>query len=177
MGKSRSMIHAGLIALVCFGVVLMFGCGGSTRGLTPAGQTVGLGKVQPHAGCRELGIVMGTGGGGGYTSSESKMQMANNRIRNKTAELGGDFVVLDTSGGDLSGITLTGRAFDCSAGPPQSQPVPVQLVQPGPAPAGQPANTELTVEERMLQLKDLHTKGLITDAEYETRRQAILSEI
>lgn len=141
--------------------------------MTPGGEKVRTGKAPPHNGCRELGIVMGSGGGGGYTSSEHKMESAQNEIRNRAAEIGGDFVAFDTANSDLVGFTLSGRAFDCSAGPPPQTPVPV-VVQTSGAEAERPV---ASVEDRLRSLDDLHQKGLITEDERNRRREEILQGI
>jgi hypothetical protein len=155
------------------GVVL---CGCSTA-LSPAGQRVRVGKATPHANCKELGIIYGSGSGGGYTSSESKMRSAQNELRNKTADMGGNFVVMDAAGGDVAGLTLTGRAFRCGA-----EPVPTVAANDAKSEeptAGAPPKDEpaLTPEQRLARLKDLLDKGLITQAEHDQRRQEILQSL
>jgi hypothetical protein len=50
-----------------------------------------------------------------------------------------------------------------------------RLVVDGPLPAHEPA--QLTIEQRLMTLKDLLNKGLIDEEEYKTRRQRILSEL
>ena len=129
-----------------------------------------VGKAPPFEGCRELGIVMGSGGGGAYTGSKDKLESAMNELRNSTAEKGGDFVVMDSSAGDINGITMSGRAFDCSHAP-RRQPVAVQVVgSAAPAPSASP-------EDRLRRLDDLRDKGLITPEEYAKRRQEILHDL
>jgi hypothetical protein len=156
--------------------------------LTTGGTQVKLGKAPPHEGCRELGIVMGSGGGGSYSNGEYKLENAQNELRNKTAAQGGNFVVLDTSTTDYNGVTLSGRAFDCSSPPPAAPAAPAAVAAttqssggeaPPPAPSA-PAPVlpaAPSVEERLLKLEDLHKKGLISDEERKKRREEILQSI
>lgn len=120
--------------------------------------------------CQELGIVYGSGGGGGYTTGEGKLQSAQNELRNKTAELGGNFVIMDVSSGDISSVTLSGRALRCTARPPGAQAV----AQPS---AGVASAVRQTPEQRIRTLDELHQKGLVTDAEYQQRRAEILQSL
>jgi hypothetical protein len=170
----------GLIRHLVIGLCLT-GCGTT---LSAAGQAVHMGKAPPHENCRELGIVYGSGGGGAYTSTESKVEGANNDLRNKTAEMGGNFVVLDTSNSDVTGITISGRAFQCGE-PPKQKPVPVTVTNQ--TSAQQPANPataketapqpQKSPEERMRELQNLLEKGLITQEEFDQRRKQILDSI
>lgn len=170
------------------GALCLVGC---SVPLSSAGSTVHLSKSVPHLGCRELGVISGSGGGAGYTSSKMKMESAQNELRNETARLGGDLAVMDVVGSDVGGITITGRAYDCSAGPPQD-PVPVRVVAEAEAPKAtpessggesapeapsEPAPEAPDVETRLKTLDGLRDKGLISDEEYATRRAAILDSI
>lgn len=177
----------GIAGLVVVVALLDAGCGGE---LTAAGAAVQIEKGVPHGfRCRELGIVYGSGGGGIYTSAETKLQDAQNELRNKTAELGGNYVIMDVSAGDLRSITITGRALSCneeSDVPPDAVPAtataapsaqPVAAPAPPAAPSGPPAAPSQTPEQRIRSLDDLHQKGLITDTEYQQRRKEILDSI
>lgn len=182
------MYNRQIIVFIGIGLFVL-GCGTS---LSTAGQNVRVGKAPPHANCRELGIVYGSGGGGAYTSTEGKVESAHNELRNKAAEKGGNFVVLDTSSADINGVTISGRAFSCG-NPPRVKPIPVTIKNPQietqhqePPPQvkeaeGQPQEstppTEKTPEERLKQLQDLRDKELITQEEYEKRREEILQSI
>jgi hypothetical protein len=144
--------------------------------LTAAGQQVHMGKADPE-GCRELGRVHGSGGGGRYTSSDAKMESAENDIRNKAAEMGANYVAMDALGGDGQGMTLSGRAFQCDTLPgngvttnyaPPAAPPPPPAAPPPPPP---------TPEARLAKLKELLDKGLITQDEYDRRRAEILKSI
>lgn len=47
----------------------------------------------------------------------------------------------------------------------------------GASPSGAGGSTNLSVEDRLAKLKALHAKALITDAEYESRKAQIISEL
>jgi hypothetical protein len=166
--------------------------GGCLAQLNAAGAGVKLSKAEPVTGCRELGIVHGSGGGAAYTSSEDKMQSAQNDIRNRAATMGGNYVVMDVMGGDISGLTLSGRAFQC---PPEPLGATGPMVAAAPAPDAQaqvlaphpqaaqalrearPAPQPTSAEERLVRLKELLDKGLITQPEYDGRRKEILQSL
>lgn len=137
---------------------------GCAAELTQAGSMVRLGREPPAPHCRELGLVYGSAGGGGYTSNEYKMEGAQNELRNKAAGMGGDYVVMDLTGTGSGSFTVSGRAFACR-GRPQS---------PAMAPAEAPPPS---AEERILKLRDLLNKGLITKEEFDRRRQEILNSL
>jgi hypothetical protein len=71
----------------------------------------------PPAACTDLGTVFGSGGGGAYTTAEQKLRGAQNELRNKTAKAGGNYVTMDVVGGDIAGLSISGRAFRCSISP------------------------------------------------------------
>jgi hypothetical protein len=160
------MLLAGSLLLSC------------TTALTPAGSEVRVAKAA-HGNCEELDIVYGSGSGGGYTSTEAKMSSAQNELRNKTAELGGNLVVLDAAGGDINGLTISGRAFRCGDEPP----TPVRVVEDDTKArtredSGEAkADPEASAEERLQKLENLREKGLITDEEYDERRTKILDSL
>src|SRR5262249_18667952 len=129
-----------------------------------AGAMVRVGKAAPNPDCRELGIVYGSGGGGAYTSSQQKMESAQNELRNQAAAKGGNFVVMDIAGSDIGGVAISGRAISCrhlDEAPPSA---------PGAAPAP-------SAEERLIKLKQLLDKGLITPEEHDKRKQEILKSL
>jgi len=155
--------------------VLSFGISACGTDLTTGGAGVRIGKGAPDdAMCQELGIVYGSGGGGGYTSGEDKLHSAQNELRNKAAEMGGNFVIMDVSSADISSVTLSGRALRCTARPPGAVPVARADVARPPAPASAAAQTP---EQRIRALDDLHQKGLISDDEYQQRRKEILQSL
>jgi hypothetical protein len=139
--------------------------------LTDAGKMVNVGKAEPQSGCKDLGTVYGTGSGGGYTSSEDKMRSARNDIRNNAAERGANYVSLDALGSDVSGMTLSGKAYACDEAPSSDHSV---TRRPAPVPVAAPSATP---EERLAKLKDLLDKGLITQDEYDKRRAQILQSL
>jgi hypothetical protein len=136
--------------------------------LTPAGAQVHLGKAEP-SGCQELGRVHGSGGGGQYTTSDDKMNSAENDIRNKAAAMGANYVAMDALGGDITSMTYSGRAFHCEQLPGDNVAV---ITHQGPAPT-----PTATPEARLAKLKELLDKGLITQDEYDKRRAEILKSI
>jgi hypothetical protein len=136
--------------------------------ISAEGAAVKIGKLDPESGCTELGTVYGSGGGGPYTSSEDKMRSAQNELRNHTAELGGNYVAMDVAGGDVHGMTLTGRAFRCNGKPTTALNA---------APATVPLAAAPTPEERLTKLKELLDKGLITQDEYDKRRAEIIHSL
>jgi hypothetical protein len=131
--------------------------------------------MEPSGACRELGHVLGSGGGGGYTSSADKMQWAENELRNRAAEMGGNYVVLDAAGGDVGGLTLSGRAYQCPSGGVASEgAVAAPTQRPQLAPSAPPV---LSPEERIARLRGLLDKGVITQQEYDSRRREILQSL
>lgn len=148
------------------------GCGSE---LTAAGANVKVGKGAPEGHkCRELGIVYGSGGGGGYTGTQAKLEWAQNELRNKTAELGGNFVIMDASSGDAAGISISGRALSCTEAPPEA--VPVRITS-GSEQNAEPIAAPASPEERLRKLDDLHQKGLVSDEEHQKRRKEIIDSL
>jgi hypothetical protein len=123
----------------------------------PPAKAVKVGRMLPHRGCRELGQIWGTGRGY-WPSSEERMQDAYAELMSSTRSLGGDYALIDAVAGTDRSMTISGQAYDCS------QPPPAEA-------ASKPTES---VEERLLRLEQLKTKGLITPDEYATRRRAIL---
>lgn len=158
--------------------VLLTGCGSE---LTAAGSMVRVGRSLPHPYCREVGMVMGSAGGGAYTSGEYKMENAQIRLRNRAGELGANYVVMDVAGSDIASMTISGRAFVCGPPPPGAPVVanptpPFAAPVPAPPPAAQPAAAP-SAEERLRKLKALADQGLITPQEYEQRKKEILQSL
>jgi hypothetical protein len=141
-----------------------------------------MGKALPHENCRQLGFVYGSGSGGAYTSIESKIESAKNELRNKTSEMGGNFVVIDRDDSDETGVSIAGRALRCGE-PPKEKPVPVTVTnQPSAQQPANPATAKETApqkspEERITELQNLLEKGLITQEEFDQRRKEILDSI
>src|ERR1700759_3502958 len=109
MRRSR-LFQMFLLAIAATAVALSVGC---LSGVTEQGERVRIGKLDPTSGCKELGVVYGSGGGGGYTSTKAKTRSAQNELRNKTAELGGNYVAMDVATSGVNSLTLSGRAFLC----------------------------------------------------------------
>ena len=85
-------------------------------------------------------------------------------------------MVMDVIVGDELGITIIGRAYDCSVEPTVT-PVPVLVVgsESAQTAGGESApEEEKPAEERLRELKELKTKGLSSEDEYQQRRKAIL---
>jgi hypothetical protein len=156
--------------------------------LNAHGAAVRIGKSTPEGlSCSDLGIVYGSGSGGGYTSAEAKLQSAQNELRNKTAELGGNFVVMDASAGDVSGISISGHALRCEEGAAPDAAMPVEkpgkefapAAPPSAAPVAAPAAAAAapSAEQRLRTLDDLRQKNLVTDDEYQRRRKEIIDSL
>lgn len=156
---------------------LLVGCGGSGSGARDPDDiaeeeeekkkqglrvSIGLGKELPHQNCQLLGNIMGTGGGGGFTTTDMKMNDAQDELRQKTHALSGNYVLTDNTASDAFGISITGRAYRCDAAPAASAPS---------------ENSEKSAEERLKKLDELHESKLITDQEYQERRQEIINTL
>jgi hypothetical protein len=93
--------------------------------LSHAGSGVEVVHESPKGDCKNLGPVIGKGGGsfgGGWISDEQLVEYSYNALRNKTAEKGGTHVVVGghqmgmTSGqygGSTSTSTISGIAYKC----------------------------------------------------------------
>jgi uncharacterized protein DUF4156/putative oligomerization/nucleic acid binding protein len=150
----RAVARVGLAIALC-------GCGMSS--LSQKGAGVGIGKGAPDGEeCRQLGLVYGSGWGSDWTSGAERIKSAQNELRNKTADLGGNFVVMDVVSGGTS-VSISGQALQCKQGPR--------------ATAAASAAPQPSVESRITALKELHDKGLITDSEYDERRKNILNSL
>ena len=93
----------------------------STAGLSDGGAKVAAGRNAPPPGCSALGYIVGKGGGtfgGGFISNEELIEYAMNDMRNKAAELGGNYVqhdppTLGEGDGTTTTATMTGTAYKC----------------------------------------------------------------
>jgi hypothetical protein len=156
-----------------FALAGLFACAtsGCVTELTATGQQVRIGKVDPVDHCTELGTVYGSGSGGSYTSAEDKLASAENDLRNRAAQQGANYVVMDAAGSDIRGMSISGRAFRCDRLPSNIAPADnAASASPGTAPAGDP-------ESRLRKLKDLLDKGLISQEEYDKRRAEIVQSL
>jgi hypothetical protein len=139
--------------------------------LTSQGAAVQIGKSAPNPSCRPLGVVYGSGGGGDYTSAEQKLRSAQIELRNKTAEMGGNFVEMDVTAGDGSSVSISGQAYKCATLSGRTARAA------SPTPASVAPDGGLTVEDRLTRLKSLLQQGLITQAEHDQRRREILQSL
>jgi|SaaInlStandDraft_5_1057022.scaffolds.fasta_scaffold135386_2 hypothetical protein len=90
-------------------VVLISGC--TTFELTSSGKKVKLTKREPKN-CKYIDDIEAKACG--WDGCQGALQVKK-VLRNKTAELGGNVVVLDTIGkGNTNHVSMTGRAFKCS---------------------------------------------------------------
>ncbi len=102
-------------------VLLLVGC--SAISTTPEGGSVELVTVKPTGNCKPLGDVVGSQGNwitGDYTSNKNLLIGARNDLRNRAAEMGGNFVwVQDSSntnawgGKGTSNTTVLGVVYRC----------------------------------------------------------------
>lgn len=160
---------------------------GSALQLNSQGENVRIGRVTPEGlRCSDLGVIYGNGNDSGYTSAEEKLESAQNDLRNKTAALGGNFVVMDASAGGISGISISGHALRCEEGAAPDAAMPVEkrgeefaaAATPSATPAAtSPAATAPSAEQRLRTLHDLHQKNLVTDDEYQRRRKEIIDSL
>ena len=111
---------------------LLGGC--AATALNPQAARVMVTKTQAPAGCVYVGSVVGEQGGsfaGRYTSNAHLAEGAFNDMKNKAAELGANYVVLEdthagnTVSGDRNGVsggqtdvTHVGNAFKCPSQDP-----------------------------------------------------------
>jgi hypothetical protein len=105
--KNRSFSVAALIAACVFV--------GSCASLNESGQNVKYStKTEAPAGCNEIGEVSV-----GSLVAMYDMTSVKNSMRNKTAEMGGNYLVIDDiknvrgANGSSSGYAGTGRAYQC----------------------------------------------------------------
>ena len=100
--------------------VCLMGCVscGSPIMLTHAGAQVRLGNTA-SANCRELGVVNGENGNNSTGSirligaASDELAAAENDLRNRTAALGGNAVIVGPSMGGRGSVTVRGHALKC----------------------------------------------------------------
>jgi hypothetical protein len=120
-GAAGRVSMASRIALITFMAVAASAC--STAALSPEGARVTATRNPAPAGCKPLGYIVGQGGGtfgGGMVSNESLIEYAMNDLRNKAAELGGNYLqhdppTLGQGDGTTTTATITGTAYACAA--------------------------------------------------------------
>ena len=116
---SMPTLRAALFASLLLSVPFAAGC--STEDLSSEGAKVTASRNPPAAGCREVGHVVGHGGGtfgGGFISNDDLIEYALNDLRNKAAEAGGNYVqhdppTLGEGDGTTTTATISGTAFRC----------------------------------------------------------------
>ncbi|HEX5661633.1 MAG TPA: DUF4156 domain-containing protein [Polyangiales bacterium] len=170
-GAERSHARAAL-TLASWLLMSAAGCSGAGS-LTEAGERVRMGGQPPHANCRDLGPVYGSGGGGMWTGSESKLQGAQNRLREAAAEKGANYVALNVANSDLNSTSISGTALLCAE--PSSEARPARRAAPAASSGGD--DETASVEQRLTRLESLRKKGLISKAEYDQRRKEILQSL
>ncbi|HEY2409115.1 MAG TPA: DUF4156 domain-containing protein [Polyangiaceae bacterium] len=180
-----------------------FGAAGCVTALKPGADAVRVGTAAPNdLECKELGIVYGSGKSD-FADTEDHLHSAQNQLRNKTADLGGNFVIMDLGASGHAMTALSGRALWCtqrskSDGPASAgagaMPAPIQSAaliptQPAPSTPAQPAastpaltsaaaNGALpTPEQRRRTIDELRGKGLLSEDEYQQRRKVILQSL
>lgn len=116
-----------LMSLVSCVVLLSSVTACAATQLHPGAQHVIATRQPAPKGCKYLGTVIGEQGGalgGAYTSNANLMQGSINDLKNKAAELGANYVVLEESksgstlsqgSGGQTDVTNMGNAYYCSA--------------------------------------------------------------
>lgn len=154
--------------------------GGCATELTSAGASVRVGRATPtDAVCNDLGIVYSSASG---DSAQEKLEASQNDLRNKAAALGANFVLMDMGAVDRDSMSISGHALSCSSGDPSGAiavaPAATAFAVDAPAPSASAATAPppppQTPEQRLRAIDDLHQKGLLSDAEYQDRRQHVL---
>ena len=117
------MLKKTLLLSLSVPAVILAGCSSVT--LNPKAAHVIASPSRPPRGCKFLGQVNGTQGNfftGGWTSNRNLEQGAQNDMRNKAANLGGNYVQLITNrasstGGSnnlqQTGVTTIGNVYRC----------------------------------------------------------------
>jgi hypothetical protein len=110
--------HFAANALLGIGVVLL-GSGCAATKLSPGAEKILVTRQPAPKTCKFRGQVLGEQGGmltGGWTSNKNLAQGAMNDMRNKAAEVGANYVVLEESkaGNTFSrgGVSMTGGQTD-----------------------------------------------------------------
>ncbi|HVY30930.1 MAG TPA: DUF4156 domain-containing protein [Polyangiaceae bacterium] len=173
-----------LVLGVLLGGAALSACGTE---LTSGGADVRIGKAAPAgAVCDDLGVVYGSAGE--PASAQDKLESSQNDLRNKTAALGGNFVLMDMGTADEDSMAISGHALKCSSGAPAGAvavaPAATEFATDTPAPAAPTLSVSTsttsplpTPEQRLRALDELHRKSLITDAEYQERRKQVLDSL
>ena len=115
--------HCFRLAALTVGLITAAGCAHKPA-LSPAGSLVAVSRQAPTSDCREIGLVIGEGGGSGpvggrWVANDKLVGYATSDLRNKASELGADYVQIDppslgTSHGTTSTVTISGTAYRCA---------------------------------------------------------------
>jgi hypothetical protein len=91
--------------VVCVTILQVFGAGCEPlpTALTPYGERVVLSKADAPRKCREVGTV---------SAEDEQLRIAQNKMRNAAAELGGNYVRWDHV---KPGYIVSGTAFECAS--------------------------------------------------------------
>jgi multidrug resistance efflux pump len=108
-----------------------------------------------------------------WTTSEGKLQGAQNRLREAAAEKGANYVAMNLANSDLNSTSISGTALLCED--PSNEAAPAQPAAPAANSSG--GDEATNVEQRLTRLESLRKKGLISKAEYDQRRKEILQSL
>jgi hypothetical protein len=97
-----SSLSSSVIGCVTILLALGTGCEPPATGLSPYGERVIISKADAPRKCRELGTV---------SSDDEELHIAQNKLRNAAAELGGNYVRWDHV---KPGYALSGTVFECA---------------------------------------------------------------
>lgn len=114
------------LGLVASATLLLAGCA-ATQANVPGASKVLLSPNQPPKGCKYLGQVVGNQGNfftGAYTSNKNLEEGAMNDMRNKAANMGGNYVQLlsnragvtgsGNGGGSQTNVVYSGNVYNCA---------------------------------------------------------------
>lgn len=153
--------------------VVLAGCTASAPQIKGGNNAVRVAKSDPGPGYIELGPVSGEHGGGcGLYGVRGTYDGATAIVKNQALEMGGDYVqIVDVAPPHMAGVCrvntfrVSGTVFRRKDG----------TLPKGTADTTLPTKTTNNAE-RLRAVSDLYRDGLITEEEYRTQRQAILSE-
>jgi hypothetical protein len=97
-GVKHMLSRPGIKLAVLLSTLLVIGC--SATPVTPQGRSVELLTEKPTGNCRPLGDAVGSQGNwltGDYTSNKNLLIGARNKLRNKAAKMGGNYVWVQNS--------------------------------------------------------------------------------
>lgn len=115
--NERAVPYSRLTRTTLSAIVVLFtalpGCF-SRPVLSPEGSNVQLMKGDPPSGCKDLGPTTGTSmrSAGSQELPADELEYAKVSLRNKAAQMGGNYVRMDA--GSTDGTTLSGQVYKCS---------------------------------------------------------------